>query len=172
MRAVLRLLSLGLMLGLAGCGPKEPPAPVVPEKTQAEMRREEYFGLEIAQAPGIEWRNSGLGIKVLVPGEGEAPKLTDTVRVHYTGRLKDGTVFDDSRARGQPADFPVNGLITGWAAAMSSLKPGGKGIFYVPPHLGYSGLRAGKIPPFSGLVFEVELIAVNPEPLPKPAPKE
>lgn len=168
MSVVLRLLLLGLVLVLAGCGPK---APVVPEKTQAELRREDYFGLEIAHAPGIEWRTNGLGIKVLVPGEGEPPKPTDTVRVHYTGRLKDGTVFDDSRARGQPSDFPVSGLISGWSAAMPSLKPGGKGIFYVPPHLGYSGLRAGKIPPFSGLIFEVELLAVNPEPAPKVKPQ-
>jgi len=101
-------------------------------------------------------------------GEGAAPAMTDRVRVHYTGRLKDGTVFDDSHKNGKPSDFVVNRLITGWSAAMSSLKPGGKGVFYIPSHLGYGGLRAGNIPPFSGLIFEVELIAVNPEVPPKP----
>lgn len=151
-----------LALVYTGCGPKEPPAPPAPEKTEAEARREQYFGAGIAALPGVEWRNSGLGIRLLVSGEGAAPKPTDVVRVHYTGRLKDGTVFDDTRAKGQPADFTVNRLITGWAAAMSSLKPGGKAEFYIPPHLGYGGLRAGKIPPFSGLIFEVELLAVNP----------
>lgn len=162
MKRALGWLTVGLVLALAGCGPKEPPAPAVPEKSEAELRRELYFGEKIAALPGVEWRNSGLGIRLITPGEGAAPKPTDVVRVHYTGRLKDGTVFDDTRAKGQPADFTVNRLITGWAAAMSSLKPGGKAEFYIPPHLGYGGLRAGKIPPFSGLIFEVELIAVNP----------
>jgi FKBP-type peptidyl-prolyl cis-trans isomerase FklB len=100
----------------------------------------------------------------LVPGEGAAPQLTDRIRVHYVGRLKDGRVFDDSHPRGQPADFVVNQLITGWAAAMPTLKPGGRAQFFIPPNLGYGGVRAGSIPPYSGLIFEVELIAVNPEP--------
>jgi FKBP-type peptidyl-prolyl cis-trans isomerase len=161
------LLTAVLALLAAGCGPKAPPAPVVPEKTVEEQRREDYFGREIAADPDIKWRTSGLGIKVVTPGEGPAPQLTDRVRVHYVGRLKDGTVFDDSHPKGKPSDFPVNRLINGWAAAMPALKPGGKGVFYIPPHLGYGGLRAGNIPPFSGLIFEVELIAVNPEVPPK-----
>ena len=86
------------------------------------------------------------------------------VRVHYTGRLKDGTVFDSSVARGKPSDFAVDRLITGWSAAMLTLKPGGKAVIYIPPHLGYGGIRSGNIPPFSGLIFEVEVIAVNPGP--------
>jgi FKBP-type peptidyl-prolyl cis-trans isomerase len=93
--------------------------------------------------------------------------MNDTIRVHYIGRLKDGQVFDDSHQRGEPSDFVVNQLISGWAAAMPSLKPGGRAIFFIPPYLGYGGLRAGKIPPESGLIFEVELIAVNPAPVPK-----
>ena len=94
--------------------------------------------------------------------------LGSGVRGKYTGRLKDGTVFDDSRSRGSPSDFPVSNLIPGWSAAMLTLRPGGKALFYIPPHLGYGGLRSGKVPPFSGLVFEVEVLAVNPEPAAKP----
>jgi FKBP-type peptidyl-prolyl cis-trans isomerase len=157
-----------LLLGAAGCGPKPPPAPAVPEKSEAEVRREQYFGPEIAGDKAITWRASNLGIKTLVPGEGPLIQLQDRVRVHYTGRLKDGTVFGDTRAKGQPSDFPVNGLIPGWSAAMLTLRAGGKAIVYVPPHLGYGGIRSGSIPPFSGLVFEIEVLAVNPEPAAKP----
>jgi FKBP-type peptidyl-prolyl cis-trans isomerase len=160
-RCALFLVGCSIVL-LAACAPKEPPAPVVAEKSEAELRRERWFGAEIAAKPGIEWRNSGLGIEIVRAGEGEAPKPTDKVRVHYVGRLLDGTEFDSSYARGKPNDFQVNQLITGWAAAMPSLKPGGKAIFYIPPQLGYGGLRAGKIPPHSSLIFEVELLAVNP----------
>lgn len=161
------LLVAGLM-GLAGCGPKPPPAPAVAEKTEAEVRREDYFGAEIAADRSITWRSTNLGIKVIAPGEGPLIQLQDRVQVHYTGRLKDGTVFDDTREKGKPATFPINGLIPGWSAAMLTLKPGAKAIIYIPPHLGYGGIRAGKVPPFSGLVFDVEVLAVNPPPAPKP----
>lgn len=160
-------VAVGALL-LAGCGPQEPPAPAAPEKSVDELRREEYFGLAIAADPAIAWRPSNLGLKLLAPGEGPLLQLTDRVRVHYTGRLKDGTVFDDSRARGQPSEFNVNGLITGWSAGMLTLRPGGRAVFYIPPHLGYGGLRSGKVPPFSGLIFEVEVLAVNPAPAAKP----
>lgn len=165
---MMKHVSLWVLAGLtflfSGCGPKEPlPAPA-PDETV--VWRERYFGAS-ASVPDIQWRTSGLGIRILAPGEGAAPGPTDRIRVHYVGRLKDGSVFDDSRARGKPADFVVNQLITGWAAAMPSLKPGGRAEFYIPPQLGYGGLRAGKIPPHSGLIFEVELLAVNPELLPK-----
>ncbi len=154
---------LGLALLLAGCSREEPAPVTAPEPDAADLRREEFFGAS-AKDPGITWRTSGLGIKIIAPGEGIAPTPTDRIRVHYIGRLKDGKVFDDSHARGKPSDFTVNRLITGWAAAMSSLKPGGKAVFFIPPSLGYGGMRSGDIPPVSGLVFEVELIAVNPEP--------
>ena len=141
---------------------------MVPEKSEAELRREKYFSAAIVADQDIVWRPSNLGIRILAPGEGPLVQLQDRVRVHYTGRLVDGAVFDDSRARGQPSDFPVNGLIPGWSAGMLALRPGGKAILYVPPHLGYGGMRSGKVPPFSGLIFEVEVLAVNPEPAAKP----
>ena len=167
MKKVARILSLTGGLLLAGCGPKEPPAPAGPEKTVDEQRREDYFGATIVADKTIVWRPSNLGINILAPGEGALLQLTDRVRVHYTGRLKDGTVFDDSRARGQPAEFNVNALIAGWSAGMLTLRPGGRALFYIPPHLGYGGLRSGKVPPFSGLIFEVEVLAVNPAPAAK-----
>lgn len=149
-------------LGMAGCGPKEPEAPAVPEKSVAEQRRESWFGAKLATEPSIAWRDSGLGIKVLKEGEGPLVQRMDQVRVHYVGRLVDGTEFDSSRARGKPNDFRVAELITGWAAAMTTMRAGGQAVFYIPPHLGYGGLRAGKIPPNSALIFEVEVLAVNP----------
>lgn len=167
MKCVGRFCATGVILLLAGCGPKEPVV-VAPEMSVNEQRREEYFGKEIAADPAIAWRPSNLGIKLLAPGEGARLQLMDRVRVHYTGRLKDGTVFDDSRSRGSPSDFPVSNLIPGWSAAMLTLRPGGKALLYIPPHLGYGGMRSGKVPPFSGLIFEVEVLAVNPEPAAKP----
>jgi FKBP-type peptidyl-prolyl cis-trans isomerase len=158
-RSIACLLS-GILVFAAGCAPQQPAAPVVPEKSEAEVRRERWFGAELAQKPGIEWRSSGLGIEVLAPGTGTPPKSTDKVRVHYRGLLLDGTEFDSSYARGKPNDFVLNQLITGWAAAMPSLRPGGKAVFYIPPQLGYGGIRAGKIPPNSSLIFEVELLEV------------
>jgi FKBP-type peptidyl-prolyl cis-trans isomerase len=162
------LCLMGAVLLLAGCGPKAPPAPAVPEKSEAEVRREQYFGKEIAADPTIAWRTSNLGIKIIAPGEGPLIQLQDRVRVHYTGRLINGTVFDDSRARGKPAEFPVNGLIPGWSAAMLTLRPGAKAVVYIPPHLGYGGVRAGNIPPFSALIFDLEVLAVNPESAARP----
>jgi FKBP-type peptidyl-prolyl cis-trans isomerase len=159
------LLSIGLVLLLAGCGPKEPPA--APEPDEDAVQREKWFGVA-AKAPDITWRSSGLGIRILAPGAGAVPSPSDTIRVHYVGRLKDGRVFDDSHPRGKPSDFVVNRLIPGWAAAMPVLKPGGRAEFYIPPVLGYGNRQTGDIPANSGLIFEVELIAVNPEPPPKP----
>ncbi|HQY05059.1 MAG TPA: FKBP-type peptidyl-prolyl cis-trans isomerase [Lacunisphaera sp.] len=164
MNAVLQTMLLAALLALAGCEPQPPPAPAVPAKSEAELRREQYFGPEIAADQAIAWRPSNLGIKLLTPGAGPLVQMQDRVRVHYTGRLKDGTVFDSLRARGKLADYDVDRLITGWSAAMLALKPGAKAVICIPPHLGYGGLRSGNIPPFSGLVFEVEVIAVNPEP--------
>jgi FKBP-type peptidyl-prolyl cis-trans isomerase len=162
MRLPFLLPVLLALVVLTGCAPKPPEPPAAPQKSEAELRRERWFGAEIAHKPGIDWRPSGLGIELLEPGEGTAPTRTDKVRVHYRGRLLDGTEFDSSHARGKPNDFKVDHLITGWAAAMPSLKPGGRAVFYIPPHLGYGGLRAGKIPPNSSLVFEVELLEVLP----------
>ncbi len=157
-----RLLLLGAVLLLAGCGPAEPPPPPVPVKPEAELRREKYFGAAVAADPTVDWRSTGLGVKIIAPGEGAFPRFSDRVRVHYTGRLADGTVFDDTRARGKPSVFAVSKLVRGLADGLGFLKPGGRAVFYIPPSLGYGAMRAGNVPPLSGLTFDVELIAVVP----------
>lgn len=149
------------LTALTGCGPKEPPPPATPEKSVAQERRENWFGVKLANDPSIQWRDSGLGIQVVKEGEGTPPQRTDRVRINYVGRLLDGTEFDRSRA-GTPATFRVQEMVTGFAAGMTTMRAGGKSVFYIPPHLGYGGIRAGKIPPNSSLVFEVELLEINP----------
>ena len=99
--------------------------------------------------------------RLLVEGNGNVPSATDTVRVHYTGTLPDGTVFDSSVARGQPAEFPVNGVIKGWIEALSMMPVGSKWRLAIPHELAYGERGAGAaIPPFSPLVFEVELLDI------------
>lgn len=166
MKYVLQGLTAGVVLLLAGCAPKDPAAPAVPVRSEEAILREWLFGARAA-APDIVWRPSGLGIRLLTPGEGTAPTTSDRVRVHYILSLKDGRVVDDTRAKGKPAEFVVNRLITGWAAGMAELKPGGRAEFFIPPSLGYGNMSVAGIPSGSGLIFDVELLAVNPEVPPK-----
>jgi FKBP-type peptidyl-prolyl cis-trans isomerase len=147
-----------------GCAP-EKPAAIPPARDEATVRREWLYGPR-ATAADIVWRTSGLGIRLLAPGEGEAPKPTDRVRVHFVCALKDGKVVEDSRARGQPGEFVVSRLISGWAEGMTALKPGGRAEFFIPPSLGYGNRGNASIPAGSGLIFDVELLAVVPETIP------
>ncbi len=104
---------------------------------------------------------SGLQYEVLTEGKGKKPKATDTVRCHYHGTLIDGTVFDSSVRRGQPADFPVNGVIAGWVEALQLMPVGSKWKLFIPYELGYGARGAGNsIPPYSTLIFEVELLDI------------
>jgi FKBP-type peptidyl-prolyl cis-trans isomerase FkpA/FKBP-type peptidyl-prolyl cis-trans isomerase FklB len=105
---------------------------------------------------------SGLQYKVEKEGEGASPKETDTVKVHYTGTLTNGTKFDSSVDRGQPAEFPVNGVIKGWTEALQLMKPGGKMKLAIPPDLAYGPSGRPGIPANSVLLFDVELLAVQP----------
>lgn len=105
---------------------------------------------------------SGLQYVVEKEGEGAQPKADDEVTVHYTGRLLDGTVFDSSVNRGEPATFPLNRVIPGWTEGVQLMKEGAKYTFFIPSDLAYGpqGIE-GVIPPHSTLIFEVELIKVN-----------
>jgi FKBP-type peptidyl-prolyl cis-trans isomerase FkpA len=123
------------------------------------------FLAENAQKPDVVTTASGLQYKVLQPGTGDPPKATDEVTVNYKGTLIDGTEFDSSYKRGQPATFPVNRVIPGWSEGVQLMKPGGKYQLFVPPQLAYD-LRSppgGLIPPGAMLIFEVELLSVKPQ---------
>ena len=105
---------------------------------------------------------SGLQYKVLKEGNGKSPKATDKVVCHYEGMLIDGTMFDSSIQRGEPATFPLNGVIAGWTEGLQLMKEGAKYRFFIPYQLGYGERGAGaSIPPFATLVFDVELIEVK-----------
>ncbi|MFC3912433.1 FKBP-type peptidyl-prolyl cis-trans isomerase [Pseudaeromonas sharmana] len=104
--------------------------------------------------------DSGLQYEVLVEGKGSMPAKGDKVRVHYHGTFPDGRVFDSSVRRGQPAEFPVTGVIAGWVEALQLMPVGSKWKLTIPHHLAYGERGAGSIPPFSTLVFEVELLDI------------
>jgi FKBP-type peptidyl-prolyl cis-trans isomerase FklB len=107
---------------------------------------------------GVIETESGLQYKVIKPGEGESPDDNDMVEVHYTGTLIDGTVFDSSRERGEPIEFPVNGVIPGWTEALKLMKPGAQYMLYIPAKLAYGDKKTGPIPEGSTLIFDVELL--------------
>lgn len=111
---------------------------------------------------GVKTTASGLQYKVLKEGNGVSPKATDNVKVHYHGTLLDGKVFDSSVERGQPAEFPLNRVIPGWTEGLQLMKKGAKYRFFIPPGLAYGAQGAGSIGPNSLLIFDVELIDVNP----------
>lgn len=105
---------------------------------------------------------SGLKYLVINEGTGAQPTAEDEVTVHYTGRLLSGKVFDSSVQRGEPATFPLNGVIRGWTEGLQLMKEGAKYIFYIPSNLAYGERGAGAdIPPYADLIFEVDLIKVN-----------
>ena len=98
---------------------------------------------------------------MLKEGNGKCPKATDKVKCHYEGMLIDGTIFDSSVQRGEPATFPLNQVIAGWTEGLQLMQEGAKYRFFIPYHLGYGERGAGQsIPPFATLIFDVELIAV------------
>lgn len=110
---------------------------------------------------GVVTTKSGLQYEVLTEGTGKSPKATDKVRCHYEGQLIDGSVFDSSYKRGEPADFGLNQVIAGWTEGVQLMKEGAKYRFYIPYLLGYGERGAGSsIPPYSTLIFDVELIKV------------
>jgi FKBP-type peptidyl-prolyl cis-trans isomerase FklB len=122
----------------------------------------EAFLAENKKKEGIKTLPSGLQYKVIKAGTGKKPKLTDTVTTQYRGTLIDGTEFDSSYRRGQPATFPVNGVIPGWTEALQLMEEGAKWMLFVPGKLAYGDRGAGpQIGPNATLIFEVELISIQ-----------
>ena len=118
------------------------------------------FLTENALNKSIYTTKSGLQYKIVKKGNGKKPKATDKVRVHYTGTLIDGTKFDSSIDRGEPMEFPLNAVISGWTEGLQLMDEGSKYILYIPYNLGYGDQPAGIIPPGSTLIFEVELLKI------------
>lgn len=121
----------------------------------------ERFLAENAKKEGVTVLPSGLQYTVIKEGNGSKPKATDKVKCHYEGALPNGTVFDSSYRRGEPAVFPLNGVIAGWTEGVQLMAEGAKYRFFIPYHLAYGERGAGQaIPPYAALVFDVELIEV------------
>jgi FKBP-type peptidyl-prolyl cis-trans isomerase FklB len=132
------------------------------EQGDKNLAEGKAFLAENAKKEGVKTLPSGLQYKVLSEGNGKTPAKSDTVTVHYRGTFLNGTEFDSSIARGQPATFPVNGVIPGWTEALQLMKEGAKWQLFIPPELAY-GERGmpPRIPPQTTLIFEVELISVK-----------
>lgn len=133
-------------------------------KKQSSVNKSEgtQFLAANAKKPGVKQTVSGLQYKVISAGKGKSPKATDTVEVHYRGTLINGTEFDSSYKRGQPATFPVNGVIQGWQEALPMMKEGAKWQIYVPANLAYGERGAGAmIGPESTLIFDIELLKIK-----------
>lgn len=144
------------------------------EQFQKEMQQKQVDNVKQAQASsdtfltenakkaGVKTTASGLQYLVTKEGTGKQPAATSIVKVHYTGKLVDGTVFDSSVERGEPIEFPLNQVIPGWTEGLQLMKEGGKATLYIPSKLGYGEQGVpGTIPPHSTLIFDVELIEVK-----------
>lgn len=131
-------------------------------EAQKNLAAAKAFLAENAAKDGVTTLASGLQYKVLTEGSGPKPAATATVTVHYRGRLIDGTEFDSSYSRNEPATFPLEGVIPGWTEGLQLMGEGAKWELYVPPDLGYGERGAGsRIPPHSALIFEVELLEAD-----------
>ena len=120
------------------------------------------FLAENAKREGVISLESGLQYEILNQGNGQIPTINDKITAHYHGTLIDGTVFDSSVDRGEPASFPVNGVIAGWTEALQIMPVGSKWKLYVPSDLAYGERGAGQIiGPYSTLIFEVELLSID-----------
>jgi len=165
----MKLLPFALLL-LTGCAAskkEEVPPPTVlppqPGSASFNLNDGDTFLRANAAKPGVMTTASGLQYQVLEsgPATGRAPTRSETVRVHYRGTLTDGTVFDSSIDRGEPATFGVGQVIPGWTEALQLMKPGDKWMLFIPSRLAYgSQAVGGKIPPNSTLIFLVQLLDI------------
>jgi FKBP-type peptidyl-prolyl cis-trans isomerase len=154
------LVTMTLALGLfAGCAPKENSSVA---SAGASSGDGEAFLATNAKQPGVITTASGLEYKVIKTGTGAKPQLSDKVKVHYTGTLINGTVFDSSVERGEPAVFPVGAVIPGWVEALQLMRVGDKWQLFIPAKLAYGEQSPSPaIPPNSPLIFEVELLNIE-----------
>lgn len=132
------------------------------EEGKKNQAAAEAFLTANAKKPGVKTTASGLQYQVIQAGSGPKPQANSQVRVHYRGTLIDGTEFDSSYKRNEPAQFALNGVIPGWTEGLQLMSKGAKYKFFIPPNLGYGeqGTPGGPIPPNAALVFEVELLDV------------
>jgi len=146
-----------LMMGLAALAlvPARAEAGVLAEKKKVDAYKE-----AAEKEPGAVKTPSGLIFRTLRPGDGPSPKATSVVKVHYEGTLIDGTVFDSSIQREEPAEFPLNGVIKCWTEGLQRMKVGEKAKLVCPPGIAYGERGVSSIPPGSTLVFEVELLQI------------
>jgi FKBP-type peptidyl-prolyl cis-trans isomerase len=136
-------------------------------KQNESLKQEETeFLAANKEKPGIQTTASGLQYEVVVEGSGPYPQEQDTVQVHYEGKLINDTVFDSSYNRGEPTEFPLNGVIPGWAEGIQLMPVGSTYNFYIPSELGYGVRGAGmSIPPYATLIFKVELLSIVEPPV-------
>lgn len=135
---------------------------IADQKAKANKKAGEDFLAANKKKSGVQTTSTGLQYLHTTPGKGAQPDNNDKVTVHYHGTLIDGTVFDSSVERGQPASFGLNQVIPGWTEGLQLMKEGGKTTFYIPSELAYGARATGKIQAHSALIFEVELIKVEP----------
>jgi FKBP-type peptidyl-prolyl cis-trans isomerase len=126
----------------------------------AEREAENTFLAQNSKKPGIKITGSGLQYEVITEGGGPKPDVFDTVKVHYQGSLTDGTVFDSSYATGEPVEISLMQVIPGWKEALQLMGVGSKYRLFIPSDIGYGPQQAGQIPPYSTLIFEVELFDI------------
>jgi FKBP-type peptidyl-prolyl cis-trans isomerase FklB len=132
------------------------------EKSAANLKAGQDFLEANKNKPGVVALPSGLQYEILVEGTGSKPAASNKVTCHYHGTLIDGTVFDSSVRRGQPATFPLNQVIKGWTEGLQLMPAGSKWRFFIPPHLGYGDRQVGgQIGPNSTLIFDVELLSFS-----------
>jgi FKBP-type peptidyl-prolyl cis-trans isomerase len=161
-------VAAGLSLLLAACGHGGSSAQAAQKTAQAgeTPAADASFLAQNAKAPGVVVLPSGLQYKIIHSGPTTAPRPgpADEVKVNYEGKLVNGTIFDSSFQRGEPADLPLQGLIPGWIEALQLMHPGDEWMLYVPPSLGYGAQSPDPIPPNSVLVFRIQLLGVLQHP--------
>ncbi len=155
-------LTLGLTLALGGMACAQAPAAAPPASVTAAPTAGQAFLATNAKAAGVVVLPSGLQYKILTSGpkSGPSPKTGDIIKVHYEGKLLDGTVFDSSFERKQSVIMPLEGLVQAWLEALPMMKVGDEWVLYVPPELGYGDRDVGPIPAGSVMTFRLQLLGM------------